>query len=129
MDKLPDDLISDEMPERPIVLRHNGVQITLTDTEATLLNYALSKETSLGNILRTIGEDYDEEWFRRVLNLLYATMLTSRDEPFDIDTRTAMCVCIIIQDLNDTYPNALLEEFVRKLKTLRMGDYSGQVHS
>ena len=126
---LKKDLRNEEPAEKPIILRHNGVQITLTDTEATLLNYALSKETSLGNILRTIGEDYDEEWFRRVLNLLYATMLTSRDEPFDIDTRTAMCVCIIIQDLNDTYPNALLEDFVHKLKTLRMGDYSGRVHS
>lgn len=123
------DLRNEEPAEKPIILRHNGVQITLTDTEATLLNYALSKETSLGNILRTIGEDYDEEWFRRVLNLLYATMLTSRNEPFDIDTRTAMFVCIIIQELNDTYPNVLLEEFVRKLETLRNEDYSGQVHS
>lgn len=128
MDRLPADLISEEMPERPIVLRHNGVQITLIDTEATLLNYALSKETSLGNILRTIGEDYDEEWFRRVLNLLYATMLTLRDEPFDIDTRTAMFVCVIIQELNDTYQNPILYDFMSKLKTLLNEEHDGRIH-
>ena len=119
------DLRNEEPAEKPIILKHNDVQITLTDTEATLLNYALSKETSLGNILRTIGEDYDEEWFHRVLNLLYATMLTSRDEPFDIDTRTTMLVCIIIQDLNDTYQNPILYDFMSKLKTLLNEEHDG----
>ena len=107
-----------DMTERPIVLKHNDRHIELTETEATLLNYALSKETSLCNILKTIGEYYDNVWFHNVLGLLYSTMLTSRDKPFDIDEKTVHVIYIVIKELNDDYPNPILENFMSKIKSL-----------
>lgn len=108
--------------EKPIILKRNNQCVELTYVEASLLNYALSKETSLGNILKLIGENYDNEWFHRVLGLLYGTMLTSRDEPFEVDARTATLIHIVIKELNDDYPNTILENFMSKIKLLLKED-------